>query len=436
MEHPGWRNWARTAESRPEHVVRPRDVEELSDAVAAAGKDGRRIKAVGAGHSFTDIATTDGVLLRLDAMSGLTEVDVDNQRVTARPGTPLHELNVLLDLHGLALSNLGDIDRQTIAGAISTGTHGTGLRYGNLSSQVVGLELVLADGSVVSCSADERPDLFAAARVGLGALGIISSVTLACEPAFALSAKETPMRLDDVLAGLDELVDAHDHVEFYWFPYTDRALVKANDRVRPGSPLRPLGGVRRWFDDELMNNGVYEAANRLMTRVPRLAPTVNATAARAWGAREYVDRSYAVFTSPRRVVFREMEYAVPREALSGVLGEVRQWIDRSDERIAFPLELRCSAPDDAWLSPAYERESGYIAVHQYHRMRHEPYFRAVEEIVRSVDGRPHWGKLHWRTAEELRGLYPRFDDFLRVRAESDPGGSFGNAYLDRVLGPS
>jgi L-gulonolactone oxidase len=299
---------------------------------------------------------------------------------------------------------------------------------------VVGLELVRADGSVLRCSADERPDLFAAARVGLGALGVISSVTLACESAFALSARETPMRLDDVLATLDELVNANEHVDLYWFPYTDRMLVKANNRVEPGSPLRPLGTVRRWFDDELMNNGVYEVANRLMSRIPRLAPTVNAIAAKAWSGREYVDRSYAVFTAPRRVVFREMEYAVPREAFPAALDEVRQWIERSDERIAFPLELRFSAPDDAWLSPAYERESGYIAVHQYHRMPHEPYFRAVEEIMRAVGGRPHWGKLHWRTASELRELYPRFDDFLRVRAECDPDGSFGNPYLERVLG--
>ncbi|WP_077058189.1 D-arabinono-1,4-lactone oxidase [Streptomyces sp. MP131-18] len=434
MTAAGWRNWSGTRTAHPVRTERPGSTEEVADSVARAVRDGLRVKAVGSGHSFTGAAVTDGVHLRMDALDRTVRVDARSGLVTVEAGMPLHRLNRVLAAHGLAMTNLGDIDRQTVSGAISTGTHGTGARSGSLAAQVVDLELVLADGSAVRCSARERPELFRAARIGLGALGVLTRVTLACEPAFALRAVEVPMRLGRVLGGLAELTAANEHFEFYWFPHTDRTLTKRNNRLPPGAPVRPLGRGRAWFDDTFLSNTLFEGVNRLGTAVPRAIPRLNAVAARALAPRVYSDASYRVFTSPRRVVFRELEYAVPREALAGVLTAVRRWVDRSGEHIAFPAEVRFAPADDLWLSTAYGRDTAYIAVHQYHRLPHERYFRAVAAIADAVGGRPHWGKLHWLTAAELAGRYPRFEDFRRVRAASDPDGTFANSYLDRVLG--
>ncbi|HEY6738346.1 MAG TPA: D-arabinono-1,4-lactone oxidase, partial [Actinopolymorphaceae bacterium] len=317
----------------------------------------------------------------------------------------------------------------------STGTHGTGLGFGGLAAQVHGLELVLADGSIVRCGPDTRPDLFAAARVGLGALGVITAVTLRCEPAYALHAVERPMPLDQVLGDLDRLVADNDHFEFYWFPHTARTLTKSNNRVPDGTDARPLSPLRAWLDDHFLSNSVFEYTNRLCTVLPSLTPLTNGIATRALAAREYIDRSYRVFCSPRRVVFRETEWALPRAALPDVLRELDRWIERTGARVSFPVEVRFAPADDIWLSTAHGRETAYVAVHQYHRVPYERYFRAVEAIALDAGGRPHWGKLHWCDAERLRKLYARFDDFRAVRDDVDPERVFANPYLGRVLGP-
>jgi len=428
-----WTNWAGTV-SADVAVAAPATVAQLAEQVGAAAARGQRVKPIGAGHSFTDIGSTDGLQLRLDRLSGVVSADRATGLVTVLAGTRLRWLNETLWTLGLSMTNLGDIDVQTISGAISTGTHGTGAKLGGLATQVRALEVVLADGSLVRCSAGERPDLFAAARVGLGALGVIGAVTLQCEPAFALAASEAPARLDEVLAELDDLVTGNDHFEFYWFPHTRRVLTKRNNRVLPGAELRPVGAARAWLDDRFLSNTVFDRINRLTTRRPGLIPRANAVAARALSARDYIDRSYRVFASPRTVRFREMEYAVPRAAVPDVLAGIERYLSRSGERIGFPVEVRYAAADDIWLSTATGRDTGYVAVHQYHLREHEPYFRAVEAIAREHDGRPHWGKLHFRDAESLRATYPRLDDFAALRAELDPQRTFGNDYLARVLG--
>jgi FAD-linked oxidoreductase len=430
-----WTNWAGTATARPTRVAAPRSIAELQHAVALANNEGLRVKAVGSGHSFTPIAVTDGVLLRLDGLTGIVRADTATGLVTVRAGMSLSNLTAQLWQHGLAMSNLGDVDVQTISGAISTGTHGTGLKLGGIATQVRALQLVLADGRLLDCSANEHPDVFAAARIGLGALGVIATVTLHCERAYALHAVEAPSSLDETLDGLDDLVQSNDHFEFYWFPHTRRVLTKCNNRVPPGAPFEPVGRLRAYVEDELLSNRVFGWVNELGTAGPRLIPHINAISARAVSAREYVDRSYAVFASPRRVRFREMEYAVPREAVPYVLAEIDAWLRRSGEHVAFPVEVRFAAADDIWLSTAYARDSGYIAVHQYHRREHERYFRAVEAIAQSVDGRPHWGKLHWRDADSLRGTYPHLADFIAVRDRLDPGRAFANDHLREVIGP-
>jgi L-gulonolactone oxidase len=429
-----WQNWARTEQARPVRTISPGGTGELSAAIRQAAADGLRVKAVGSGHSFTGAAVTDGVQIRLDAMDAPVAVDTRTGLVTVEAGMPLHRLNAVLDAHGLAMTNLGDIDRQTVAGAVSTGTHGTGRDSAALAGQLHALELVTADGSVVRCSATERPELFAAARIGLGALGVISQVTLRCEPAFALRAVEAPMRLDRVLNGLDQLLAENEHFEFYWFPHTDRTLTKRNNRLPAGERTRPLGRARAWLDDEFLSNTLFERVNRLGTAFPALIPRLNAVSSRALTARTYSTTAHRVFTAPRRVVFRELEYAVPRAVLPAVLAEVRRWVDRSGERVPFPAEIRFAPADDIWLSTAHGRDSAYLAVHQYHRLPHERYFRAVAAIADAAGGRPHWGKLHWLDAGELAARYPRFADFRRLRTALDPDGRFANPYLDRVLG--
>jgi L-gulonolactone oxidase len=432
---PTWTNWAGNVTASLAAIESPATVPELQDAVRSAAARGWRVKAIGAGHSFTSIAATDGVHIRLDRLAGVVRADRETGLVTVLGGTRLHELNAVLWQLGLSMSNLGDIDAQTISGAISTGTHGTGARLGGLATQVRALQLVLADGSLLSCSEDEDPGVFAAARIGLGALGVIATVTLQCEPAFALAAAEAPGRLEDVLAELDQNVTGNDHFEYYWFPHTRRVLTKRNNRVLPNTQLRPLGRLRHAVDDEFLANAVFDAINRVTTRRPALIPRANAIAARALSPRDYIDRSYRVFASPRRVRFREMEYAVARSAVPQVLEGIEAYLARSGERIGFPVEVRFAAADDIWLSTAHGRDSGYVAVHQYARRPHERYFRAVESIATQLGGRPHWGKLHYRDAESLRGAYPRFDDFLAVRDRLDPTRLFGNEYLERVLGP-
>ncbi len=401
-----------------------------------AAERGGRVKAVGAGHSFTGIGLPDDVQLRLDHLAGLVRLDRGTGLVTVQAGMPLHRLNRLLAEAGLGLTNLGDIDRQTIAGAVSTGTHGTGARFGGLATQLRGLELVLADGSVLSASADENADVFAAARVGLGALGVLSTVTLQAEPLFAMRAQEGPMGLSDVLAQFDELAASTDHVEFYWFPHTERTLVKRNARLPWSDDVRSPSRLSSWWNDELMNNVAFGAAIGLGKRAPRAVPRINSVVTRLLGERTFTDVSHRVFTTPRRVRFVEMEYAVPRSELTELVRAIKQTIETRGWPIAFPIEVRVAAGDDIALSTASGRDSGYVAVHVPAGQEHETYFRAVEHLAGAVGGRPHWGKLHYLDAATLRERYPRFDEFVALRDRLDPNGLFSNSYLDRVLGPA
>jgi L-gulono-1,4-lactone dehydrogenase len=433
--HGAWRNWAGTETATPTRWQRPSSPEQIAAAVKDAERDGLTVRAVGAGHSFTGAAATDGVAVDLSGWTGVVNADTATGLVTARAGTTLCDLNATLDHLGLAMTNLGDIDAQTLAGAISTGTHGTGARYGGIATQVAALELVLADGSIVTCSADERPDLFGAARVGLGALGIISTVTLRCEPAFVLAADERPEPIDALLERFDDLVDEHDHVEFHWFPYGRNALLKRNDRLPEGTQARPLSALRHYVEYELVENVALGGLSRLGRAVPRLVRPLHRTIDSVMSGRAYSDRSHRVFVSSRRVRFVESEYAVPRESLTAVLAELRTAIPKLADPVMFPLEIRVAARDDVWLSTANGRDSAYIAVHQYLGMPYRRYFDVFESVVDAAGGRPHWGKMHSLDAERLATRYPRFEDFRRVRAEVDPAGRFANPYVDRVLGP-
>ncbi|UGY94070.1 D-arabinono-1,4-lactone oxidase [Streptomyces gobiensis] len=429
---PTWRNWAGSATARPLRTVAPSTTDALAEVVRRAAEDGLPVKAVGTGHSFTSVATTDGVLIRPERLSGVREIDRVAGTVTVAAGTPLLQLNQVLAGAGLSLTNMGDIMEQTVSGAASTGTHGTGRDSASIAAQIEGLELVLADGSVLRCSRKENADVFAAARVGLGALGVISEITFAIEPVFLLSAREEPMPYDRVTAEFEQLVAENEHFEFYWFPHTDNCNTKRNNRSL--GPAVPLPRVRGWVDDELLSNGVFQAACSLGKAVPATVPAIARVSSRALSARTYTDIPYKVFTSPRRVRFLEMEYAVPREAAMAALGELKTMTERSDLRIGFPVEVRTAPADDIALSTASGRETAYIAMHVYRGTPYRAYFTAAERIMTAHGGRPHWGKLHSRDAEYLAGVYPRFGEFAALRDRLDPGRLFSNGYLRRVLG--
>ena len=425
----------------------PRSTHEVADEVRKAAADGLTVRMAGTGHSFTPVAATDGVLLRPGGMTSIRSVDAAAGLVTVEAGCPLKVLNASLLARGLSLANMGDIQVQTVAGATQTGTHGTGRDIGGMAAQVAGLELVLADGKIVSVgpggttpqdpparSADSPDDgLFDAARVGLGALGVVTAVTFRVVPAFLLEAREEPMQWSEVISRLDELTSENEHFEFYWFPHTEGCLTKRNNRS-PGPP-RPLPRFRYLLDDEFLSNTVFGVTCRLGHAVPGVITTVNGLAGKALGSRSYVDAAYRVFTSPRRVRFKEQEYAIPRESLADVLAEIRALFARRDWRISFPIEVRVTPGDDLWLSTAYGRSSAYIAIHVFHASPHQEYFRDVEAVMTAVAGRPHWGKMHTRSAEYLRQAYPKHGDFVALRDELDPERRFGNSYLTQVLGP-
>ncbi|GAA4662013.1 D-arabinono-1,4-lactone oxidase [Arthrobacter cryoconiti] len=456
-----WRNWAGDQRCTPSTVLYPSTVAQIAAVVARAGDSGTglspsglspaglsqvglsqvglsqtTVKAVGAGHSFTDIATTDGVQLRLERLSGLLSVDREARHATVAGGTSLHQIPTLLAPYGLAMENLGDIDRQSISGAISTGTHGTGLAFGGISTQVLVLELVDGTGTVRRCSATTNPELFSAARVGLGALGIITSVTLQCVDAFTLHALERPEPLAGVLDNLMELQSAADHFEFYWFPHTSMALTKTNTRYPLGQGpegVKPLSPRARLLDDVLVSNTLFSALCTVTGKAPATIPRVNKVASLLTGNREFADASHRVFATPRTVKFREMEYALPLAEVADVLHELDAMIKRRRFSISFPVEVRCAAADDIPLSTAFGRESGYIAIHQHIKTDPFEYFHAAEEIFAAHGGRPHWGKWHFLQSNDFEALYPELKMFGKVRDISDPRRVFRNSYLDRVL---
>lgn len=429
-----WQNWARTEHARPVLRVAPRSIDQVVLAVQRAAETGHTVKPIGASHSFSGIAATDGVLLDMSRMRGLVDADLESGRVTLWAGTHLWELPGLLNPLGLALENMGDVDRQTISGATSTGTHGTGLGFGGLSTRVVGATLVTGTGEVRVVSETENPELLPAVALGLGALGVLVTVTLQCVPRYLLRAVEAPAPLDDVLDSFEERCREADHFEFFWFPGTRGTRTKTNTRQPMDAAARPLSAAARFIDAEVMNNLVFGSLAATERWLPASTPGVNRMIQSLSSRREYCDESHRVYVTQRRVKFREMEYSVPLAAAPTVVREIRGLIARRGYRVSFPLEVRAAAADELWLSTAHARESAYIALHRYWRDPDTAYFREAEEILVAHGGRPHWGKMHSRTSAQLREVYPHFDEFVGVRDALDPQRVFTNPYLQRVLG--
>ncbi|MEZ4503931.1 MAG: D-arabinono-1,4-lactone oxidase [Dehalococcoidia bacterium] len=426
-----WRNWAGNQRAYPTRVHRPRSEAEIAGIVREAALRGERVKAIGSGHSFTGIAVAEGHLIDLSRYRRVLDVDRQSGLVTVQAGIKLSELSWRLFDEGLSMEDMGDVAYQTIAGALATGTHGTGARYGCIATQVRGLRLVDGEGNAIECSPTSHAEIFRSARVGLGALGIVSAVTLQCEPAFNLHALEQPMPIDEVLRDLDTHIEANEHFEFFWQPGAAYAFTKRNNRTP--REAEPLGRWRRFRDDRIIGdwaaNGLVQLGRRFPSASRRLRRRLPPT-----GREDYVDRSYRVFTSERRVKFHEMEYFIPREAAREVFERYRSFLARTGLEVSMAIEMRFTAADDIPLSMAYGRETCSFAVHLRTHERYQQYFEGVEAIMSDLDGRPHWGKLHFQTHETLRARYPRWDEFQAVRRELDPNGRFANDYLDRVLG--
>jgi FAD-linked oxidoreductase len=428
-----WRNWCGDERCRPVAIVRPESVEQIAAALERASRESLRVRVAGAGHSFSDIACTDGLLIVLDRLQRVLDVDRSSGLVRVQAGITIAQLGEQLARHGLAMENLGDIDAQSIAGAISTATHGTGARLRNIPSQVEQLTLVLADGKTLVCSAEHDPELLRAARVGLGALGVVAEVTLRCVPAFTLRGIDAPAPLQETLERFEELALDNEHFELYVFPHATTALTRTNNRTE--EPPRPRGRGKAYANDVLLTNRTFELFCGLGRLMPSRIPQINRIVTRLAGASKRIDRSDRIFSSPRLVRFTEMEYALPREHTTEAVRRVLEEVTRRGFAVPFPIEVRTVAADDALLSTAAGRDSGYVAVHMYRGMQWRPYFEAVEQIMDSLGGRPHWGKRHFQTAATLRDRYPEWDRFQAIRAYLDPGGRFANAWTDRVLGP-
>ncbi|MDP2772102.1 MAG: D-arabinono-1,4-lactone oxidase [Nocardioides sp.] len=430
-----WQNWSGLASARPQRTTAPADVAAVVAAVDRARTEGTTVKMVGTGHSFTAISAPEHTMLRPDAMTGILSVDRDAMTVTARAGTQLKHLNAGLEALGLSLHNMGDIAEQTLAGAVSTGTHGTGGIAAGLAAQVVGLELVTGTGEVLTATEHENPDVLAVARVGLGALGVLTKLTFQVEPLFLLEATEQPMLWDEALDTFDQMTAESHHVDMYWFPHSDRMLTKRNVRLDADlSEAQPLSRARAWLDDDLLSNKAFGLVTAAANRAPRVIPRMNRVNGRLLGARTYSDVAHRVFITQRNVVFREMEYAVPREAGLAALREARQLLETTDLKVSFPVEIRVAPADDIPLSTASGRDSFYLAFHTHRAADHTAYFSLMEQVMRAHGGRPHWGKVHTRQADGLAPLYPRFDEFLAMRERLDPDRVFSNGYLRRVLG--
>jgi L-gulono-1,4-lactone dehydrogenase len=424
-----WRNWAGDQSCAPERVERPGSEEELAAAVRGAAEAGQRLRVAGAGHSFTDIACTDDVMLDLSRMNRVLRVE--GELVTVQGGIGLHELAAELAERGLALENQGDIDLQTLAGAVATATHGTGARFPNLSAQIAGMAIVTAAGERIELG--EGSEELLAARVSLGALGVVSELTVRCVPLFSIRRVDEPRPLRATLERLEELALEHDHFELFAFPYTDTAVVLSSERgdFEP----RPPGRAKAYAQEVLIENRLLGAAFRLGRRFPRLIPGVNRGLARVVSRTVRTDLSHRVYANRRDVRFTEMEYALPRGHGGEAARRVLDLIERRRIDVGFPIEVRVARGDDAYLSTAHGRDTAYVAVHQYVGMQFESYFRAVESIMGEYGGRPHWGKRHYRSAADLSELYPDWDRFQAVRERLDPDGLFSNDYTDRVLGP-
>jgi len=420
---PAWHNWSESAACQPRQWVAPGTLDELAATLKSAPGP---LRCVGSGHSFTALVPTQGTLLSVDRLSGLQAHDRVAGWATLGAGTRIAVAARRLDAVGLALFNQPDIDSQTLAGALSTGTHGTGVRFGAMHSELVALKLMTAGGELLSCSATERPELFAAAQVSLGCLGVLTEVTLKVRPRHFLRRKAWVARNEELFEQADGLAQKHQHMEMYFLPHTGWGAAIVHDEVAespvdlPAAPdedmLRDLQRLRDWLG-----------------RWPGLRRWVAGKAVGRTEPEQATDVSWKLLASPRPTRFNETEGHVPREAGVACVRDVLAALEQRNDTF-FPLEFRYTRSDSAWLSPFQGRDSCSVAVHA---LQGEPYdylVGAIGPVLRRHGARPHWGKLHDQTPAELAAHYPRWRDFLALRRELDPQGRLLSPYVQRLLG--
>ncbi len=415
-----WENWSGSVKAAPAQIVRPADEAQLQAVVKAAGK----VRVVGAGHSFMPLCETDGVLLQLEDMAGEVKVAADRKTVWAPAGRSLRRLTAELWEQGLSLANQGDVNPQALAGAIGTGTHGTGAHLGSLSTFARAFRLVQADGSVVECSKTERPDLFEAARLSLGMVGVASAIQIDVVPAYRLEEKISKIPMGEAIERFDEIAAAHRHAEFFVFPYADEVMLKTLH------PTEELGDPR---DPSPHEDAIFQILCDAGSKAKFLIPRMQRFMTRASGEGRRVGPAYKIFPSERTVRFEEMEYELPRANGLPAIQEVIGWIRREKLPVAFPFEFRWAAADDIWLSPFNKGDGASISMHQYHRMAWRKLFADAEKIFRAHGGRPHWAKRHTLTRDEVTALYPMAEKFREVRRAADPEGKFLNPHLAELF---
>lgn len=419
---PRWQNWSGGQTAKPAHILYPDSEDTLARAVRESTGT---LRAFGGGHSFSPVVPTNGTLISLEALNGMTRHNTGNLTATFHAGTRIAQMGPALKAVGQALLNEADINMQSLGGAISTATHGTGRQLQCFSATATELRLVLADGSIVTCSKDKDRELFEAARVAVGSIGIISEITLQNREAYRLHEQVNVMDTKDAIATLQRDRDKHRHIEFFAFPFGEKAIVKRMDITTEASTP-----VEKPFIDE---NAILEFA----ADTARKYPWTNSWWQRLVGMfvsdSTRVGDSFEVFASPRTVGFNEMEYSVPADRGLECFQEILDVMRKHEVNVFFPIEFRYIAADDCWLSPFYQRAAAAISVHQYYKQDYKEFFRLAEPVFRKYQGRPHWGKLHTLGAADFRQLYPRFEDFLKVRERVDPRGRLLNDHARQIF---
>ena len=421
-----FKNWSESVRCEPEQYVEPNNLSELQAIVRQAFVDRKTIRVVGAGHSFTPLVATSDIMVSLKHLAGIDHIDRENNLVTVWGGSLLKDLGTQLWEHGFAMENLGDINKQSIAGAISTGTHGTGIQFGSISTQAVGITLLLASGELLEVDETNEAGVFQAAQVSLGMLGIIVKVTLKVLPAYQLTGTSYKLSLDETFQQLDTLCEQHRNIEFYWFPYTDTVQVKTFDLAAPN---KEKDQKQMKFKKVVVENGLFWLMSEVSRLVPQSAKSISTLSAIGVPVGTETNDSYEIYATPRLVKFQEMEYSVPKKYLPTILRTIDEVVREKKYAVHFPLECRFVKADNIWLSPSYERESAYIAVHMYKGMEFSSYFQALGEIFQAYDGRPHWGKMHTMTKADLQTAYPKMEDFISLRKRLDERGIFLNEYV-------
>ncbi len=429
VENQTWKNWAHTFEEKPEKVFYPKTIEEVCSLVKDAKEHRKKIRVIGAGHSFTELARTNEWLVSLDLLSGIEDIDEDELTATVYAGTRLHEIGEELGKRGYAQENLGDINVQSIAGAISTGTHGTGIQFGNVSSQVIALTFVTADGEVITTSKTENQSYFHASLVSLGTFGIIVKVKLKMIKAPIYEYRSDKVKFQQLIKDLPDYINNNRHFEFYMFPYSDLVQVKTMNITEK----QPQSLSFHHFKNLWLENYLFYFLSTISKWIPKTSSTISKISALGVGKASVVSESFNLFATPRLVRFREMEYCIPIEHFQKAIREVKEKIETERFQVHFPIECRVVKGDDIWLSPSYQRNSAYIAFHMYKGMDYEHYFASMEEIMLRYEGRPHWGKMHTRTKEDLSNIYPKFQEFCEIRKQLDPNNMFLNDYLQELL---